>query len=556
MLVLALACTPAWEPPPDAVLFLWDPRLALTSFPDDSLLSDGHIDLSDHAEDFEGLPDTFTLVPALERLDGFGTTAAMTLRFKRPLPEEVEVHLIDTDTRQEHPVELERTDEGETLLVRPWTPLRPSTEYLLWADGEGLYPSEVLHEVLYGQEDFQEHEGLARVTSRLRELGVEAPAMALFTTQSLFDEDDAVADLVADEEAPAITLGDCTDEAQVRLCDASITVLDFVPGTHLDGPVQVEGDYTLPVLLTLPLTTEPRGVLIYGHGLGGDRGEARRVGRYLAEAGWAVAAIDAPRHGDHPTTTDSEDFFWIFQFFGLETSPQAFDVEQLRDNWRAATWDKLQLARGLREGVQGALPAGLPTVYAGHSLGGIMGVQLLAQDPEILAAELRVPGGRVSEIVERGETFSILVELMKPSGTRDGEVARFFPMLQTAIERGDSANWAARVDQDLLVSMVVDDTIIPNSTTALLARALGLEHAPQVQADIGLPVSAPLPLSGNLFDLEGEPRTALLFQFATHWDEGVESPASHTHTFGSDSGVAQSLHYWSTWPSPEVIDPL
>ncbi len=550
-MLLLLACTPAWEPPADAVLFEWDPRESLTSFPDDSLRAGGTIDLSDHAEAFEGLPETFTLVSALERLDGFGTTAAMTLRFKRAVPEDVQVRLMDTETGTEHEVELEWTDQGETLLVRPWKPLQPSTEYLVTADGEGLYPSEVLHEVLYGREDYEEHPGLAAVTTRLRELEVDAPAAALFTTQSLYTQDEEAADLIRSEEAPAIVLGDCADEELVTLCDASITVLDFVPGTHLEGPVQLEGEYTLPVLLTLPRATEPRGVLIYGHGLGGDRGEARRIGRYLAEAGWAVAAIDAPRHGDHPTTTDSEDFFWIFQFFGLETSPQAFDVEQLRDNWRIATWDKLQLARALREGVEGALPADLPTVYAGHSLGGIMGVQLLAQDPDILAGELRVPGGRVSEIVERGETFSILVELMSPSGTSDGDVARFFPMLQTAIERGDSANWAARVDQDLLVSMVLDDTIIPNSTTSLLARALGLEHAPEVQLDIGLPVSTELPLSGNL-----DGRTALLYQFAVHWDEGEQSPASHTHTFGSDSGVAQSLHYWSTWPAPEVIDPL
>ena len=126
-------------------------------------------------------------------------------------------------------------------------------------------------------------------------------------------------------------------------------VFTFAPG----APAEPATTWTLHARLHLPIDREEASlpIVIYGHGLGGDRGESDGRARDLAGLGMAVVALDAPAHGDHPTATSSEDFFWIFHFFGIDPATQAFDVFQLRNNWRIAAHDKLQLVAALRRGI-------------------------------------------------------------------------------------------------------------------------------------------------------------------------------------------------------------
>jgi hypothetical protein len=189
-----------------------------------------------------------------------------------------------------------------------------------------------------------------------------------------------------------------------------------------------------------------------------------------------------------------------------------------------------------------------------------MGSPLLALDPDVRAADLSVPGGRVSEIVQYGDTFAVLVAAMRPEGVTDADVMRFFPMLQAAIERGDAINYAPRVlngDRDVLVTMVVDDLIIPNSTTIALARAMGVEQAPPEFVDVPeLGDIAALPASGNL-----DGRTAVFYEFAEHVDEvtGERIPATHEDAHGNLVGAWQVQRFWETrlaTGTAEVVDPF
>ena len=277
----------------------------------------------------------------------------------------------------------------------------------------------------------------------------------------------------------------------------------------------------------------------------------------------AVVSVDAPSHGAHPANDTDSELFWIFQFFGLYLDGSArFDVQQLRDHWRQAAWDKVQLAMALRAGVDvdgddEVDLAGERIHYSGHSLGGIMGPQLMALDPAIRAGELSAPGGRVGDIVLRSVIFAPLIDLLAPPGTSEGDVARFFPMLQAAIERGDAGNWAPGVldgGRDLLVTMVIDDEVVVNETNRVLARALGVEHAPpHLQPVEGLDVTGPLPLSGNL-----DGRTAVLYQYDEMLDDGDLVPADHYSAQDNDLAVAQLRHWWATHLDQglaEAVDP-
>ena len=579
---------------PDGATAGWyEPLESVTTFPDDFHTVDEAdsytglaVDIQPEAEAWmrASLPEGFNVVDGLETLDGFGTTAGIILRFTGPLDTST-VHdgtttLVALDGSGEvQPFEVEWVDDGATAIVYPLFPLEPGRRFglalstdVLDASGEPVWAAPALHELLVGEATDPRlarlHERYAALLAAVERQAEDVAAATVFTTQSIPEEDLAVA-AVLESATPEIRMeGPCEPTGTVLLCPAVLIADDFLDeDQHFSLPFGAtpvaQRSYELPLNLYVPDdgAQGPRPVIVYGHGLGGDRGEGRGFASQVAELGLAVAALDAPSHNDHPTNPDAYELYWIFQFFGLGLEG-TLDVLQMRDHWRQAAWDKLQLVDAIRDGVDldedGVADLdGDRVYYSGHSLGGIMGAHLLALDPTLTAAELSVPGGRVGDIVYRGEIFAPLVAIMSPDGTGEGDVARFFPMMQAAIERGDASNWAPRVldgDRDVLMTMVIDDGIIPNECNRSLARAFGVQHAPPILQEVeGLEPAGELPVAGNLGG-----RTAVLYQY----DEKLQGceflPADHEDAQDNDLADAQLRHWWRTVLQQdlgEVVDP-
>jgi dienelactone hydrolase len=585
IVALLVACAP---PEPYAVpagattsLFAFDGPLAtfpddLHTTPDPSTVTGARVSFSDEAwAELDALvPPSFTLRGALESLDGFGTSAGVMLTFSAPIdltsvtPEGV--LLVDLATGAAVPWTASATTSGTTLVITPDEPLQDHARYglavtrLRDASGADVAASVDFRALVTGDAPPEISAALTPAYALLASHAGVRPedliAGTVFTTQSIYAESAAAADLVSGQPGPVTPLG-CVDEGAMRSCEVAVEVADLLGDDGRLDAVELAGRYALPVSVWLPPGEGPWPLVIYAHGLGGDRGEGRGVAQNLVDLGIAVAAVDAPSHGEHPAGGGTE-FTSIFEFFGISLVPVGMDVTRLRDGWRRATWDKLQLVEALRAGADvdgdGAPDLDGRVGFAGHSLGATMGPQLLAYDPEIGAAELATPGGRVTEIVHKGEIFAPMVALFAPDDASDDDVDRFFPLLQAAIERGDAVNFGALAREggrDVLVTEVMADTIIPNVCTEALARALGVHHAPPILAPVvGIEPSAPLPLAGNL-----DGATALLYQYDVMWDDGALVDATHTHIHGSESGVAQYRQFWATWAAgqaPEVIDPL
>jgi dienelactone hydrolase len=581
-----------YEVPDGATAGWYEPLEAVTTFPDDFHTVDEPdsytglaVDIQPEAEAWmrASLPEGFNVVDGLETLDGFGTIAGIILRFTGPL-DTTTVHdgttaLVALDDGEAQPFEVEWADDGATAIVYPLFPLEPKRSYglsmsreVLDEGGEPVWAAPALYELLTGEATDPR---LARLHDRYAALLAatdagpdDVCAATVFTTQSIHEEDVAVA-AVLESAAPEIRVeGPCEPTGTVLLCPAVLIADDFLDedqhfAMEFGATPTAQRSYELPLNIYVPDdgASGPRPVIVYGHGLGGSRGEGRGFAGQVADLGIAVAALDAPSHNEHPTNPDAYELYWIFQFFGLGLEG-TLDVLQMRDHWRQAAWDKLQLIDAIRAGVDldgdGSNDLeGDRIYYSGHSLGGIMGAHLLALDPTLTAAELSVPGGRVGDIVYRGEIFAPLVAIMSPDGTGDGDLARFFPLMQAAIERGDASNWAPRVldgERDVLMTMVVDDGIIPNECNRSLARAFGVQHAPPVLQEVeGMVLSAELPVAGNLGG-----RTAVLYQY----DEKLEGceflPADHEDAQDNDLADAQLKHWWRTVLEQdlgEVVDP-
>jgi dienelactone hydrolase len=456
------------------------------------------------------------------------------------------------------------------------------TEALRAVDGACIAPSPTLRALLAG--DDRGAPALAGLPDRYAELltraGVPPEAVVggtVFTTQSIVEDSVAIAEDIRGRAPTWGTPPTCVDAPAYRVCDGVFAAADYLEGLQAGfGPSP--RPYDLPVRAYLPLATAeaptPRPTVIFGHGLGSDRGQAAALAEFAVPLGMNVVSIDAPAHGDHPTAEGDSDIQRLAGFFGIDILEQRLDGLTLRDHWRQATYDKLQLVRLLA--LQGDLDAdGVSDVdsehiaYLGVSLGGIMGAELLALSPDVGLGVLSVPGGRVASIISDGPTFSILVRAMTPPGTPPGEVARFFPVLQTLIERGDAANYAPHVLGDrlpgagdraphVLMAMAIDDTIVPNVCNRALARALGAPHVPPVLQTIGVvPLAEAAPVSGNRNDGR---TTAGVFQFDRVAERPGEAPvrAEHDNLAKSVEGVLQATHFMETWITrgvPEIVDP-
>lgn len=277
----------------------------------------------------------------------------------------------------------------------------------------------------------------------------------------------------------------------------------------------------LEVFLTFADGTKsgPRPVVIYGHGLGGDKDGCWGTADRLSEINAAVVAIDSPEHGSR-SAEPGDGLAAAFAFFGLDEATFAFDIGRARDNFRQMASDQLELVRFLGSlGSLDLLPAGAPDgvpdldvsriLYIGHSFGSVQGPTAFAVAPEITQAVWNVGGDGLTMLMRDSGVFSLLVNGIKPEGTSSGAIARFFAITQAIVDPGDPLNYArfgAQValpgvpgwaPRDMLLQEAIDDGIVPNSTSEALARAAGLVLVDAVRPVSGLS-SVDGPVTGNL----------------------------------------------------------
>ena len=558
------------------------------------------------------VPEEYSsVITDLSLLDGWGTTAGLYLRFDGPVAEPpsglpasltspaLVLAALQDGKATRVPYEARLLDDETTLLVEPMVPLKPATRHVLVvtraylaAGGGCIAPAAVLRGLLERRSKLPQgctmsrryHEALAAV-----EVAAEDVAAAtVFTSQSIVERSELVANDVASRTFSWKEGVKCGPAGPIyRECEGSFSAADYRvvrpapasqhgPALWLPpaGAIAPTGWFDHAVRVWLPPTGEgPWPVVIFGHGLGSNRGQGKRLAEVAAPLGFATVAIDAVRHGQHPLGGATSTITSLTAFFGISLNPFGFDFISLRDNWRQSTWDKLQLLALLRQApdMDGDGQADVDPKrmgYIGVSLGGIMGPELLSLTLHLGFAVLSVAGGKVTAIIEHGEELGGIVTLLKPKSATKGDIARFFPALQTLLEKGDAANWGPRVLQDrlaaggdkppsVLMQMAIDDEIVPNVATRLLARAMGITLAGPVLQPIGLvPLAPKLPLAGNLAD----GGTAALFQFDRTTDSAGQPPekANHSSTPASLEAMAQDGRFIETWLAGEpveVIDP-
>ena len=291
------SCTGAdWSPTSGTITRWPEPALLV----DDATTGTG-VRLRFDLEDYAVLAATLgayrqVFTEDLGELDGFGINAEAYFTFTRafdpsmlPQAEETSdpraglgIVVISPGEPRIHPVLVDTTDDGRTILMAPLFPLPARAEVaafvttgLAAATGGCLEQSAQIRTSLASPD--------ARASAALdvlRSLGViastaELAAFTAFPTQSI--EDDTLA-VVADIESRAaptfVSLPECVTEARWVRCDARFTAQDY---RDADGvfrraagePATPTTSYEVPVTFWLPLGgTPPYPTMFFGHGLG------------------------------------------------------------------------------------------------------------------------------------------------------------------------------------------------------------------------------------------------------------------------------------------------
>lgn len=315
---------------------------------------------------------------------------------------------------------------------------------------------------------------------------------------------------------------------------------------------------TLILPVAADLTSVP--VIVYQHGLGGQRGDVFEIADTLCSAGFAVAAIDIPYHGMRRQDGAEDvrhqygaargpDLFGdsggdtiYLQYLGIadnEGDLVPFHPFYARDVLRQSALDLMTLVRVLEDGdFSAALGMGAPEFslasaevgFVGVSLGGILGTIFVANEPAVGASVLSVTGGHLCRLVEQSPSFATrFLGLLLPSlGYElheidwDANPPSALPgvaIFQTLLDRGDplahTSALAAR-EVHLLLHMAKDDETVPNVATESLAAAVGMPMIAGTPVYTSMEV-AEAPVQGNAMVGRGtSTRGLVVWEPATH----------------------------------------
>ncbi len=300
------------------------------------------------------------------------------------------------------------------------------------------------------------------------------------------------------------------------------------------NPIPVaKSTQVIPVLATVPNAASGRAkpaagwpVVIFQHGITGNRSNALGISAALASQGFAIVSIDQPLHGIFPTDPGIGAFYIENTPFGAVASERHFDLDAVnnatgrppsdgvvetsgyhtinlgslitsRDNLRQAVADLFTLAKTIPtmsfDGDATPDFDGSRIFFVGQSLGAMVGLNFITLEPTVSTAVLSAPGGGIAQLLNGSATFGPRIRGgLAASGINAGTPSfdQFLGAAQQVMDSADPINFAAASiasgDKILLHEVVggganLPDQVIPNSVagaplsgTEPLIRALGL----------------------------------------------------------------------------------
>lgn len=292
-----------------------------------------------------------------------------------------------------------------------------------------------------------------------------------------------------------------------------------------EGLFEVQGVTSPGVLVVTPAAgAAPFPFVLFQHGGGQDKTEVFKVAGPLAEAGFALVAIDLPYHGDRAAAGGGDDFDMLDFDSPLRT----------RDNFRQAVSDHLAVLNGvpaLNEGLRAVL--GVPQVldpgrafYMGLSMGAVSGSLTYSVEPKLKGAGLFVGGGDFATLLSSGFFSFFVTEVLEEPPVLRAAILGF---METLLNGMDPIAYAQRTEdrtaapRPALFMQAVADPLIGAESSDVWARAFGADVVSPRDHEVAGMQTLTLPAQDN-FQWASGSATRLLYQCPMN-----EVPASGRH---------------------------
>lgn len=297
------------------------------------------------------------------------------------------------------------------------------------------------------------------------------------------------------------------------------------------GALTATGTYAVPFRAVVPAGTGDYRVVMYAHGTGGNVDDnsfdalvaehgAAKIG--LEIDGWTEAALGetvndllTPVSGAERVTNKV-----LHAEAGGSAVLRAL-AGPLGDALAAAT------VGGVPNPAAGRRPDVAHPIWAGGSLGGVVGLVFGHLEPSIAGGLLNVPGAGLTHWLPRSNIYALLEAALGQRFPTAADLNLVAAMAQIAFDPMDGANWAdARADDPpFLVQQSIGDPVLPNVGSDLVATSLG---AVQVGAVLR-------PIAG-ITQVEEAVDQSAITQFLV--PEDPEESALAVHGFAARNGLA------------------
>ncbi|MEO8553241.1 MAG: hypothetical protein ABI678_24880, partial [Kofleriaceae bacterium] len=297
-----------------------------------------------------------------------------------------------------------------------------------------------------------------------------------------------------------------------------------IPGAWTDPVAPADqGGVQLQALIIIPAGAAPAAgwpTVVFGHGLTSSKSALVAIAPQIAgQLHMASIAIDFVDHGSRAVRiSDTGDCAGTT--LDPSVKPLCFasiisaDLGQTRDNFRQTVLDLQRVVKvtkycGTHQCVSATASGGTdPTpstfkvdpahiVYAGQSLGGIIGTTVSATSPSIVSALLNVPAVGLVDVLEHTDTLAIrcsLVDALIDAGVLVGNKStaasplcadeawqaqpgyqQFSGIARWVLDPADGANFMSRlVTKKFFIQEVVGDEVVPNYATDIMGALAGL----------------------------------------------------------------------------------
>ncbi|TNF32349.1 MAG: hypothetical protein EP329_10525 [Deltaproteobacteria bacterium] len=512
-------------------------------------------------------------VSALLRADGFSRVSPIVLGFPEALAPLAEgaapVRLFVAEPGDAHgtevPVWYERFDSVASpvsaLVTYPTRPLAPASEHLVVALDDLAYASggpppadrSTLLALGRATAETAEERALVAYHAPARQLlaaaGIDLDRVVRvwdFTTRSAGDPR---ADLLAMRAAclAAVDDGDASPVIDAVTLPEGGSVAAIVKGRIVGlphfgdadgrlardaaGALVATGTYEAPFRAVVPAGEGDYHVVMYAHGTGGNVDDslfdalvaehhAAKVG--LEIDGWTdtslgetVSDLLSPVPGADRVTN---------RVLHAEAGGSAVLHALAGPLGDALAADTLG---GLANPAAGRRPDTAAPIWAGGSLGGVVGLVFGHLEPSIAGGLLNVPGAGLTHWLPRSNIYGLLEAALGERFPTTAELNLVAAMAQGAFDPMDGANWAdARPDRPpFLVQQSIGDPVLPNVGSDVVATSLG---AVQVGAVLR-------PIAG-VVTVEAAENASALTQYKVPEDP-EESPLA-VHGFAARNGLA------------------